>query len=295
MYLVESCPICSGNSFQEILSAKDYTVSHETFQIVKCITCDFLLTNPRPDEEKIGNYYLSDSYVSHTASAKTIFDKIYEQARLYTLNWKLTLVKKFMTSNDKPSLLDYGCGTGFFLQQMQSNGFEIAGVEPSLIARTNAEKITGIKIDSDLSLVQGRFDIITLWHVLEHVSNLNDTIEELKNRLKKNATLIIAVPNYKSEDAKLYGPTWAGYDVPRHLWHFEQKTMHQLLAKHKMKIIETIPMKLDAVYVSMLSEKYRANGQSILTFAKGLYQGLLSNLKAKNKNYSSLIYIARHE
>ena len=295
MYSVEVCPICSGNSFKEFLSAKDYTVSHETFQIKKCNSCHFLLTSPRPEDHELGTYYLSDSYVSHTASASSTFDKIYEKARVYTLNWKLTLVKKFLQTKNFPSLLDYGCGTGFFLHQMQKNGFNVSGVEPSLIARQNAEKITGIKIDSDLSQVKGRFDIVTLWHVLEHVSNLNETIEQLKRNLKENGTLIIAVPNYKSEDAKRYGPTWAGYDVPRHLWHFEQKTMQHLLKKHKMKIIETIPMKLDALYVSMLSEKYRADGQSILTFAKGFFTGLLSNLKAKNKNYSSLIYIARHE
>ena len=295
MYSVDVCPICSSNKFQEYLSAKDYTVSHETFQIQKCIQCEFILTSPRPTEEKLATYYLSDNYVSHTASAKTLFDKIYEKARQRTLQWKLTLVKHFINASQNPSILDYGCGTGFFLQKMKDNHFQISGVEPSPVARTHAEKITGIKIDSDLSQIKKSFDAITLWHVLEHVSELNDTLDSLKKKLKEKGTIIIAVPNHKSEDAKMYGAVWAGYDVPRHLWHFDQNSMKQLLAKHKLKIIETIPMKLDALYVSMLSEKYLANGQSILTFTKGFINGIFSNFKAKNKNYSSLIYIARHE
>lgn len=294
MHLVESCPICSGREFTEFGKAKDYTVSHETFMLRQCMSCQFLITSPRPNDANLGSYYLSDTYISHTAKATTLFDKLYEKVRGRALNWKLTLVKKLSTAVN-PSLLDYGCGTGFFLNKMKENGFNIAGVEPSDIARKNAEKMTGVKIASALSEIKMKFDIITLWHVLEHVSNLNEAINELKQRLNKDGTILIAVPNYKSADAQAYGMTWAGYDVPRHLWHFEQKTMQQLLANHQLRIVATVPMKLDSFYVSMLSEKYLSGGQSIITFTKGLLNGLISNLKAKDKNYSSIIYIARNE
>lgn len=295
MYSVSSCPICSGNSFQKFGQAKDYTVSHETFQLMKCSSCDFLLTSPRPDDSQLGSYYISDNYVSHTAKATTLFDKLYEVSREFALNWKLTLVKKFLISpSASPSLLDYGCGTGFFLKKIKESGFNIAGVEPSDIARYAAEQNTGIKINTQLEEVKTKFDVISLWHVLEHVSNLNELVVELKDRLKKDGALIIAVPNHQSNDAKKYEMQWAGYDVPRHLWHFHQQTMTQLLAKHQLKIVEIIPMKLDAYYVSMLSEKYRSGRQSILTFLKGLINGWFSNLKATKKNYSSIIYIARH-
>jgi 2-polyprenyl-3-methyl-5-hydroxy-6-metoxy-1,4-benzoquinol methylase len=294
MYSVESCPVCSSNSFSDFGKAKDYTVSHETFQLKRCTSCDFLITSPRPPGNLLGKYYLSDTYVSHTAKASTSFDKLYEKVRNHALKWKFTLVNKF-SPQQHSSILDFGCGTGFFLKKMKENGFNIAGVEPSSIARVNAEKITSTKIYSGIDEIEDNFDVITLWHVLEHVSNLNEVITQLKERLKKNGTLFIAVPNHKSVDAQTYGMTWAGYDVPRHLWHFEQKTMQQLLSKHQLKIIDTIPMKLDAFYVSMLSEKNLSHGQSIITFIKGFLNGLLSNLKAKGKNYSSIIYIARHE
>jgi 2-polyprenyl-3-methyl-5-hydroxy-6-metoxy-1,4-benzoquinol methylase len=294
MYSVESCPVCSSNSFIDSGKAKDYTVSHETFQLKRCTRCDFLITSPRPPDNLLGKYYLSDTYVSHTAKASTLFDKLYENVRNQALKWKFTLVNK-SSPKQHSSILDFGCGTGFFLKKMKESGYNIAGVEPSSMARANAEKITNSKIYSGINEIENNFDVITLWHVLEHVSNLNEVITQLKERLKKNGTLFIAVPNHKSADAQIYGMMWAGYDVPRHLWHFEQKTMQQLLNKHQLKIIDTIPMKLDAFYVSMLSEKNLSNGQSIITFTKGFFNGLLSNFKAKSNNYSSIIYIARHE
>ncbi|HEY0741117.1 MAG TPA: class I SAM-dependent methyltransferase [Chryseosolibacter sp.] len=258
------------------------------------MSCDFLLTSPRPEHDKLGRYYESPQYISHVAKATTLFDKLYEATREFALSWKLTLVKKFAESS-QAHILDYGCGTGFFLKKMKENGFNIAGVEPSMTARKTAENLTSAPIHATIEDITQKFHVITLWHVLEHVSNLNELITQLKARLQQGGTLIIAVPNYKSHDATKYGMQWAGFDVPRHLWHFEQKTMQRLLANHQFKLVETIPMKLDALYVSMLSEKYRARKQSILTFAKGLMTGLLSNLAATNKNYSSIIYIARHE
>jgi 2-polyprenyl-3-methyl-5-hydroxy-6-metoxy-1,4-benzoquinol methylase len=294
MYSVSTCPVCSSRSFQTFGEAKDYTVSHETFQLQKCVNCDFLFTSPRPEDSTLGNYYISNEYVSHTAKATTLFDKLYEVSRELALRWKLTLVKKFIPTETYPTVLDYGCGTGFFLKKFKENGFNIAGVEPSSIAKKAAEENTGIKIYTSIDDIAGKFDVITLWHVLEHVSNLNELITELKNRLNEKGALFIAVPNYKSNDANHYGMRWAGYDVPRHLWHFEQKTMTALLAKHNLNVVEKIPMKLDAIYVSMLSEKYKSGKQTILSFTKGLLRGLVSNLKANNKNYSSIIYIVRH-
>lgn len=294
MYSVDHCPICSSREFTSYGQAKDYTVSHETFQLVRCISCDFLITSPRPEDSQLGKYYESPDYISHSAKATTAFDKLYAISRELALSWKLTLVKKF-TPTPNPSLLDYGCGTGFFLRKMKQNGFNIAGVEPSMVARTHAEKITSTQIHQRIEAVQQDFDVISLWHVLEHVSNLNELIKQLKAHLNQNGILMIAVPNYKSEDAKKYGTIWAGFDVPRHLWHFEQNTMKKLLANHGLRIKAVVPMKLDAFYVSILSEKYRAGKQSISTFARGFMAGLLSNFKAKEKNYSSIIYIVHHE
>lgn len=178
---------------------------------------------------------------------------------------------------------------------MQAKNWKVSGVEPSETAREKATEITKTKIFSDLNSTKDKFDIITLWHVLEHVHNLNEKIDELINHLKEGGIIFIAVPNRESVDAKKYGSQWAGYDVPRHLWHFSQSNMKQLLSKHNLSLVKTEPMKLDSYYVSMLSENYKnPNTLSLISMIKAFSSGLRSNYQAsKTGSYSSLIYIAK--
>jgi hypothetical protein len=167
-------------------------------------------------------------------------------------------------------------------------------VEPSDIARHNAEILTGKKIFKTIDNIDQTFDVITLWHVLEHIPNINETISQLKTKLSQNGTMFIAVPNHKSNDAKRYKEAWAGYDVPRHLWHFSIPNMTQILNMHQLAVKQILPMKLDAFYVSMLSEKYLTGTIGPLQILTGFTAGLKSNIKAKSNNqYSSLIYVVR--
>jgi 2-polyprenyl-3-methyl-5-hydroxy-6-metoxy-1,4-benzoquinol methylase len=295
METVDNCPICSNRSLEPYLSCIDNTVSHETFQLKKCKGCSFIITSPRPAPSELGKYYISEDYISHSSKAKSILDYIYKISRLFTLRWKLRIIRQNLPSIKSPSLLDYGCGTGDFLKTCKENGFTIRGVEPSPIARTQAQETTLENIAEDLSQVTRQFNVITLWHVLEHVPNLNETIASLKSHLEKNGTIFIAVPNHLSRDAKKYKNDWAAYDVPRHLWHFNRDTMKLLLANHALHIHKIIPMKLDAFYVSMLSEKHTTRKNSIFTLLKGFLMGMKSNLLAKNGDYSSLIYVIKND
>ena len=290
------CPICNGDQFEPYLRCEDFTVSHETFNIVTCSNCQFTLTNPVPDATKIGNYYLSTSYISHSNKAATFIDKLYLLARSFTLRWKVNLVQEQSTKSSTISLLDYGCGTGAFLKKCKSKGWNISGIEPSDTARQKSIFMTGEDIAPSIQdLNKNNFDIITLWHVLEHIYDLNNTLQKLKDKLHSNGTLFIAVPNLKSLDAHHYSKYWAAYDVPRHLWHFSQQNMERLLQQNGLKLIHTLPMKLDSYYVSILSEKYKNNGRStIITLIKGILTANKSNRKAKKtREYSSLIYIVR--
>ncbi|SHH99643.1 Methyltransferase domain-containing protein [Chryseolinea serpens] len=292
---LKSCPVCQSISFQKFITAKDYTVSRETFALVKCDSCGFIFTNPIPDPERLGEYYLSDDYISHSKKATGVIDKIYVVARSFTLKWKLGLIQKYTGNQDK-TILDYGCGTGDFLKACKDKGWVVTGVEPSEKARQLATDQTGEKIAASLKDVETKeFNTITLWHVLEHIEDLNHTLQQLKDKLSPNGTLLIAVPNHAAWDGTHYGQYWAGYDVPRHLWHFTQQTMTTLLTKNNLKLDDIVPMKLDAYYISLLSEKYKANGKAGLAgMIIAAANGLRSNLSArKNKNYSSLIYIVR--
>jgi len=289
---LESCPVCGKNEFRNKLVVEDKSVSKESFAIVQCQSCTFQFTNPRPGLADIGRYYESDDYVSHNSAATGVINQAYRVARFFTMRRKVALLNK--QAPRKGKLLDYGCGTGHFLATARADGWQVSGYEPSPRAREEATQRVGQPIGSEslVSFQQGSFDAITLWHVLEHVHTLNETLQQLISLLKPDGVLIIAVPNVESLDAQHYRQDWAAYDVPRHLYHFSPKTMKLLLKKHKLTVREMLPMPLDAYYVSMLSEKHKAErGGGLLTVLKAGYK---SNRYAEEHEglYSSVIYVS---
>lgn len=286
------CPVCKSRLFRPFRNCKDFTVSHETFTVSLCDDCTLGITSPRPEAENLGRYYQSEEYISHSGKSSGLMGPLYTTVRKFSLGWKARLVQ---SKSKTGAALDFGCGSGEFLQTLKTKGWKTEGIEPSDIARAKAESITDQKIYRALSEIpSGQFDAITAWHVLEHVPDLSAAIRQLSQLLTKDGTIFIAVPNYESPDAEKYKDLWAGYDVPRHLWHFSRKSMKRLLNDHELDIIHIIPMKLDAYYVSMLSENYKSDGKhSIGNLIKGFLSGLKSNFTAGSENYSSLIYIAR--
>ncbi len=272
---------------QPFLTCKDHTVSREKFEVKINTTYDMLVTTPVP--KNISKYYQSDKYISHTDAKKTLFDKVYQLVRKIALSNKLRLLNSFKTNSNK--VLDIGAGTGDFLKVCKNNSWKVFGMEPSQKAREIASK-KGIELQAELSAFKNqKFDVITLWHVLEHVENLESYIHNLESLLSKNGVLLIAVPNYKSYDAKYYKQHWAAFDVPRHLWHFSETSISKLFSEVNLKVQKVYPMKFDAYYVSLLSEKYK-NGKTKLLSA--IWTGFTSNRKAKaSKQYSSLIYILK--
>ncbi len=301
----------SESVLSSFLQCEDYIVSRETFSILKDETLELLITSPKPTDEELSKYYESEDYISHTDSKETLIDKIYQRAKNYAIKKKVKLVVSLSnqnkTENQKSkTLLDIGCGTGDFLAACNISGFNVLGIEPNKNARVRAKSKLGI-LTSKLDVFEDypeifetineldnkKFDVITMWHVLEHVPNLLEYISKLKELLKQNGRLIIAVPNYKSYDAKHYKQFWAAYDVPRHLWHFSQESISLLFQKENMLVEKTLPMKLDSFYVSLLSEKYKTNKSN---YFKAFFIGLLSNIKAiSTKEYSSLIYVIKNK
>ncbi|WP_159949662.1 class I SAM-dependent methyltransferase [Polaribacter septentrionalilitoris] len=269
------------------LNCKDFTVSGESYEVMFNEEYDMMVTSPIPVD--LENYYKSEDYISHTDSKKSIFDKVYQMVKNITLKKKLSLINSFKT--DSKNILDVGAGTGDFLKFCSNKGWNISGVEPNINAINKAAE-KGVFLNEDIDQIEkGNFDVITLWHVLEHVEHLSDYITKLKKLLSKNGRLVIAVPNYKSYDAKYYKEFWAAFDVPRHLWHFSQSSIHKIFSEENMIVEKTIPMKFDAYYVSLLSEKYKKGKMKPLN---SFYRGLLSNIKArKTSEYSSLIYVLK--
>lgn len=291
----DHCPVCGSNQIADKFVVKDYTVSGEEYMLQQCSDCSFVFTQDIPSQEEIGPYYASQNYISHSNTQKGLVNNLYHKVRKITLASKRKMIVA-ETGIAKGSLLDVGCGTGAFLNEMKTAGWNITGLEPDETARKNAQELFGIQTKPSpelFSLPEGSYDAITMWHVLEHVHQLHEYVEQLKKLLKPGGKLLIAVPNYTSYDAGKYQRFWAAYDVPRHLYHFSPASMRVLMEKHGLRVARTKPMWFDSFYVSMLSEQYKNNKSNIV---KAFYVGFVSNVKAlfDRERCSSVIYVVDH-
>lgn len=289
-----ACVCCGNTNISPVLAAKDYTVSQQIFTLLECSNCQFRFTQNAPGISAIGKYYAAESYISHTNTNKGLINQLYHYVRSFTLGVK----RRMIIRNSKlkqGNLLDVGAGTGFFVEEMMKAGWQVTGLEPDQQAREKAKERAGIVLQNPEQLWKlspGSFDVITLWHVLEHVHDLEGYLRQFHHLLRPDGFLIIAVPNYQSQDAAHYQECWAAYDVPRHLYHFSPRSMDYLLKAHAFQSPQLHPMWFDAFYVSMLSEKYQSGKDRPI---RGAWQGLVSNLTAlfDKKKTSSLIYISR--
>lgn len=272
------------------IKVEDYSVSNEVFDLHHNTAYDLLITFPKPSLETLPNYYESDDYISHTDKSRTLFERVYQLIKSIAIKKKISLINKH---SNKGALLDIGAGTGSFLYAAKKDGWQTIGLEPSEKAKQFASQ-KGLEFVDNLNDIPSQSqDIVTMWHVLEHVPNLEDYLFELKRIIKPTGTIFIAVPNFKSFDASYYGKFWAAYDVPRHLWHFSKGSIQKLFSEKQMKLEAVLPMKFDSYYVSLLSEKNR-NGK--IKPLRAFFVGLKSNYEAKQtKEYSSHIYVIKNE
>lgn len=291
MIEVKNCPVCGANSFKEVYKAPYFRGDNELFTITECENCQLWVTNPRPADDELGGYYETEDYISHTDKKEGLIDHLYHIVRSFALKKKVALINKVNQKAGK--LLDYGAGTGHFTSAAKRAGWQVTGVEPSEEARTVARESNGLEFYSPTSFDwgEGKFDVITLFHVLEHLPDLQNHVEKFARALSPNGALIIAVPNHESMDSELYKENWAALDVPLHLYHFKKKNIRMLGQQHGLKLEEVKNMPFDSFYVSLLSEKI-ATGKN--GYLKAFLNGLKSNVKGiPDNNASSLIYILR--
>ena len=296
---ITNCPICNSSKTSKAFDAVDHFSTKETFPICDCTSCGFRFTNNFPSEDSIGRYYDSPDYISHSDSKTGLINRLYHFFRKQMLKKKIDLVSKYVVPRQKDNirLLDIGSGTGYFLNAAKERGYAVTGIEKDSNARDYAITNFGLDVKDEQSLwalKDESFDVITLWHVLEHLDNLNEVVDKIKSILKPNGVMILALPNHNSHDAKKYKGYWAAYDVPRHLWHFTPDSVEKLLSKHQFNIIKQKTMPLDAFYISMLSEKYRGSG-SLMQYLRACSVGTIGYLRSLSdiNQSSSVIYIAK--
>lgn len=292
MEIISNCPICQSRHIESFLEAKDFTVSGEYFKIVQCRSCSFLFTNPRPAANEAGKYYESSNYISHSNTNEGFVNQLYHKVRNITLQQKVKWIAPYKQSSE---ILDIGCGNGHFLKACKNAGWKVAGMELDKKTAEQAEKNTGEKIVNHLKEIdkESSFQIITLWHVLEHVYELDEYFAFFKAKLKPSGKLLFALPNPKSHDAEKFKSFWAAYDVPRHIHHFTPKTIEQLANKHGFKLVKTKGLLFDSFYISLLSNEYESGKKKLIS---SFITGAFSNLKAFifSGNYSSNLYFFEH-
>lgn len=290
---IKICPVCGSNHLRFQFRTEDFSYTHDAFDMIRCQDCEFILTQNPPTQEWIGPYYQSENYISHTDTKEGLTSKLYHLARQMMLRRKFNIIQ----NPDKSlphNLLDIGAGTGYFANYAKQKGWEVTGIEVSEAAREHAKSQFGIELlpSEALQDLDVKYTAITLWHVLEHVHDLNESLLKIRALLLDNGKLVIAVPNADSIDAGWYGKYWAAWDVPRHLWHFQPKNMEKLLQKHGFVLKKKLSMPLDAIYVSLLSEKYKGSKLGLLQgFTKGIIAAFWGKLF--RNSCSSVIYIAQ--
>ncbi len=292
MKKISECPVCGSENIENFLQLDDYFLTKESFNISHCLECGFKFTNPVPRETDLPKYYESDEYISHSNTSKGLINKIYQMVRNYSIKKKVGVA---VANSGSGEALDIGCGTGDFLNAMYKKGWKVKGIEPNETARKNAINNFNLDVYDESRLFdfdEKSFDVITMWHVLEHVYNLDKNLTQIKKILRKDGRLVIALPNADSLDAKIYKKFWAAYDVPRHLYHFNISSFSKLMDKYGFEMVKIKPMVFDSFYISMLSEKYkRGKVNYINAFLNGLKTDLYG--LSDKKYYSSLIYVLR--
>ena len=210
------------------------------------------------------------------------------------LQRKANLVEK-LTLLKNGKILDYGAGTGHFSRTMAAKGWNVTAIEKNAKARELAQQEFGfgmLPVEALSGIADREMDVVTMWHVMEHVQDPDNMWKELYRILDDTGIAIIAVPNCSSYDAQKYKEHWAAYDVPRHLWHFTPSTIMRWGEKHGFLLERQYTMPFDGFYISMLSEQNKGSRLHALKGFWSGFKGWMAQWKRRSAS-SSIIYVFR--
>lgn len=290
----DNCPLCKSDAIRKRFACVDKFATGEQFDIYECSCCGLVFTQDIPDEKEIDKYYESPAYISHSNTNKGLINSIYQLVRRVMLRNKARLVER-LTLLKNGKILDYGAGTGHFARVMAAKGWDVTAIEKNSNARELALKEFGFEmhgVETLATIADKELDVVTMWHVMEHVQDVDKMWNELYRILDDTGIAVIAVPNCCSYDAHKYGEHWAAYDVPRHLWHFTPSSIMRWGEKHGFLLEKQYTMPFDGFYISLLSEQ---NKGSRLHTVKGFWNGFkgwLAQCRRRSAS-SSIIYVFR--
>ena len=260
------------------LKVKDYIKSGDLFQLYKDNNSGIVWTSLDKNHNH-EYYYLSEKYIPHKEK-KGFFGFLYLFVQKIMFRYKLKNLKNHINKNK--TVLDYGSGDGRFAEYLNQLHIKTMTYDPLIKKLDEPEP-------HSYQTTENQVDTLMMWHVLEHIPDLESSIKAIYNSIKNKGSLVIAVPNIDSFDSKHYKECWAGFDVPRHLYHFNHESLINFIEKQGFIYNYRKPLIFDSFYVSILSEKNRNNPFGIFI---GLTIGLISNFFALfSTNYSSSFYV----
>jgi len=272
-----NCYICKTSNYKPYVTIKDI-LNINSFTIAQC-DCGFCFVNPRPSEKELKKYYHTDDYLPHSKGKGVLF-------LLYRIVQKISFYNKFLllrNLKEKITHLDYGGGDGRFSNYVNSKENATSSFyDPYYKNSLNAD------------FKKKEYNIITLWHVLEHAYDLDILFENIEKSLENRGKLVVAVPNFDSLERNIYKENWAAYDLPRHLYHFNNISLEKLLRSKGYKIIDKKRMLFDTFYISILSSMKISN----ISVIKSLFVALFISIKVIIKGpefSSSLLYVCEKE
>lgn len=254
------CELCGADNTKVILRAKYRSCIEKIFfNIVKCQECGLVYLNPRPDNEEIKKYY-PPSY--HSRAQKGVVD--IEKTKIWGIPWREAMdrkVKPILKYKNEGSILDIGCGDGSLLKYMKELGWQSYGIDMNEGSSRYAREVLGLDVLcgrlEETDYPQEFFDVIILFHVMEHLNNPSEALKRIYSLLKKDGFLFIEVPNFNSFEARVFRSKWVGIAAPVHLYHFTPRTLEKMLWNCGFESVESGFIPEQTRYVAGYSESIR--------------------------------------
>lgn len=268
-----SCNLCGERNEEELFYRGDLWLGLSgKFRMVRCKTCALIYMNPRPTLQAIGYYYPSSYLLYHMPHLDRNLPPLVRWEETRRLNKRAKVVT---THKKSGRLLDIGCASGQFLNQMRSWGnWDLAGLELSPTAAQEARERYNLAVTTgrfqEIDFEDNYFDVVTLWDVVEHLHNPVNDLCRVAQILKPDGVVVLRIPTIDSLGAKLFGQYWIGYELPRHLYIFSRQTIKRILAKAGLQIkTEYVLYGSDFTFAESIRFFLRGKGRSPL-----LYNGL---------------------
>ena len=249
------CALCNSSNYHTILTGCDYKIpSEHKYNLVKCKKCGLIYLNPRPTKEVMDRFYLKEYFDTEKQSLNKIVAALGRQLQDNRAR-RVVKIKKV------GKVLDIGCGKGGFMYSLKRRNWDVCGLDPSsspikLIRDGLKNRVFNCEL-KDCHFEDKYFDVITLWHVFEHLPNPMDELREIHRILKDDGIMILTIPNINSVQFRLFKEKCFHLDIPRHLYHYSMETIEKMLSKARFRAANIKHLSFEFLSLEFLRGPYK--------------------------------------